>query len=102
MVTNCTVTAWLRRTGSDEHGTPAFAAQDGQWKGLAEPVTKTLKLAGRELTASIRLHVFGILPYEFLYPGDRCSVDGVAYEVAQYSSIPRGVFRGVAVMLAPI
>lgn len=86
MRTNCTITTWLNRTGSDAYGQPVRTDQHiAPIAALLEAKIKRLVIAGREVVSSVRVHIAGNSP---IAAGDQVKILGVDYQVLEQQFVP--------------
>ncbi len=98
MMTNATLSAWQKRTANDRYGQPTRTTQDGSWRVLAEPLSKRLKIAGRDVVSSLRVHLqFANLPE--IAVGDKVSISSVAYQVLQADTTTHATLGHLTLLL---
>lgn len=99
MKRNAAITAWSARTGCDAAGQPTFTAQSGgPWRVLFELKSKRLRVGGRDLVSSARVHIQGDAPA--INQGDRVTVAAIVYEVLAADVVPAGTLRHRTLYLA--
>ena len=103
MLTNTTLTNWLKRTGGDRYGRPAREAQSGSWPCLAEPAAKRLTLGGRTVAASLQVRLRSVAATDpAISVGDAVDVLGQSWEVLAADRTVHGVLGHLTLLLGPL
>jgi len=96
MLTNTTITNWLKRTGNDRYGQPTRTAQDGSWRAMATPKTKRLKIGDRSIVSTMQAKV---LCDPGLGVADHITLQGSTWEIVQVADLDHHTLDHTTVLL---